>query len=216
MTRFFVTGTDTGVGKTEVSTALLSLLVEAGARPFAWKPCESGGTGDGDALWRAGGAWQPRGSVCCYQLGAPLAPALAARKEGRRLDWKRLLSAFEGLGPGPGVVEGAGGLFVPLAGGRDVIDLIEACALPVVLVARAGLGTINHTTLSLNALAGRGLEVAAVVLCRASPARDPSIPFNRTELERRFPRTRFVGPVPFIAAASRRRSALKRALTSFL
>ncbi len=212
MTRFFVTGTDTGVGKTEVSCALLSLLADAGHAPFAFKPFESGGTGDARRLREAAGQGQPLDEVCLYRLRAPLAPALAAKQEGRRLDLRRVTRAFDAFGARSGVVEGAGGLFVPLTKDADVIDLIERLGLPVVLVARAGLGTLNHTTLSLGALEARGLPVAAVVLSRGARGADPSVPLNRPELERRFPRVRFLGPVPFHAHDSTRRSAFRRAL----
>jgi dethiobiotin synthetase len=210
--RFFVTGTDTGVGKTEVSAALLSLMT----KPFAFKPCESGGNEDSEALWRAGGSWQPKETVCLYRLKEPLAPLLAARAERKRIDWKKILSGFRALGKGPGVVEGAGGLFVPIDERHDVIDLISATKLPVVLVARAGLGTINHTTLSLQALAQRKIPVAAVVLSQATRGREPSLPTNRPELERRFPKIRFFGPVPFVAHEDRRRALLAKTLASLV
>jgi dethiobiotin synthetase len=210
--RFFVTGTDTGVGKTEVSAALLSLMT----KPFAFKPCESGGNEDSEALWKAGGSWQPKETVCLYRLKDPLAPLLAARAEGKRIDWKKILSGFRALGKGPGVVEGAGGLFVPIDERHDVIDLISATKLPVVLVARAGLGTINHTTLSLQALAERKIPIAAVVLSQATRGREPSLPTNRPELERRFPKVRFFGPIPFVAHGERRRALLARTLAPLL
>jgi dethiobiotin synthetase len=210
--RFFVTGTDTGVGKTEVSAALLSLMT----KPFAFKPCESGGNEDSEALWRAGGSWQPKETVCLYRLKEPLAPLLAARAERKRIDWKKILSGFRALGKGPGVVEGAGGLFVPIDERHDVIDLISATKLPVVLVARAGLGTINQTTLSLQALAQRKIPVAAVVLSQATRGREPSLPTNRPELERRFPKIRFFGPVPFVAHEDRRRALLAKTLASLV
>ena len=212
LNRFFVTGTDTGVGKTEVSAALLSLM----SRPFAFKPCESGDNADSEALRHAAGAWQAPDSVCLYRFKAPLAPAIAARQERRRVDWKRLLAGFRALGNGPGVVEGAGGLFVPLDDRHDVIDLIAATRLPVVLVARAGLGTINHTVLSLNALQARKLAIAAVVLVQAVDRVEPSVKSNRPELERRFPRLRFLGPVGFEADPSLRRDRLRKVLGSLL
>ena len=206
--RFFVTGTDTGVGKTEVSAALLSLMT----KPFAFKPCESGGNEDSETLWRAGGRWQPKETVCLYRLKEPLAPLLAARAEKKHIDWKKILAGFRALGKGPGVVEGAGGLFVPIDERHDVIDLIAATKLPVVLVARAGLGTINHTTLSLNALAERKIPVAGVVLSQGRRGLEPSLPTNRPELERRFPKIRFFGPVPFVAHFDRRQKLLAKTL----
>jgi len=209
--RFFVTGTDTGIGKTEVSCALLSLM----ERPFAFKPCESGGTGDTDALREAGGGWQSVESICVYRLRAPLAPLHAAQKERKRIDFKKLTRAYEAL-EGDGVVEGAGGLFVPITEKHDVIDLAVELALPMVLVARAGLGTVNHTTLSLRALAERKLKVAAVVLMQSTPSSDEAIAVNRAELERRFPRTRFIGPVKFEPDAKKRRTALRKALRGLI
>jgi dethiobiotin synthetase len=214
--RFFVTGTDTGVGKTQVSAALLATLAARGHRPFAFKPCESGGTEDGETLWAAAGAWQAKDSVCLYRLEAPLAPAIAARLEKKRVDWKRLLSGFRALGDGPGVVEGAGGLFVPMGEGFDVVDFAQALKLPVVLVARATLGTINHTTLSLHELLRRKLRVAGVVLSHATPGADLASKTNRAELQRRFPRVPFFGPVRFEADPVRRRALFRRAVAPLL
>jgi dethiobiotin synthetase len=111
--------------------------------------------------------------------------------------------------PGALVVEGAGGLYVPLDARRDVIDLAQALRFPVILVARAGLGTVNHCTLSLLALRARRLRVAAVVLVAAAPSSgDPSVATNRAELERRFPATPFAGPVPYVRAAARRHALI--------
>jgi dethiobiotin synthetase len=214
--RVFVTGTDTDVGKTEVSCALLSVLARRGLKPFAWKPFESGGTGDADRLWDAAGRWQPRESVCTVRLAAPLAPFMAAEKEGVRIDWRRISDTFAAIGRRSCVVECAGGLHVPITAKRDVIDLIEELRLPVVLVARAGLGTINHTSLSLEALRVRRLKVHGVVLTATSPAKDEAVQLNRAELLRRFPRVKFVGPVPFVADAMKRRAAMERALRPLL
>jgi dethiobiotin synthetase len=180
-------------------------------RPFAFKPCESGGTGDTEALREAAGGWQSLDSICLYRLKAPLAPLHAAQKERTRVDFSKLVRGFETL-RGDGVVEGAGGLFVPITEQHDVIDLAQRLALPVVLVARAGLGTVNHTTLSMRALAERKLRVAAVVLMQSTPGSDEAIAVNRAELERRFAKTRFVGPVKYEPDAKKRRVALRRAL----
>ncbi len=214
--RLFVTGTDTGVGKTEVSVGLLPALVQAGHRPFAYKPWESGGRdaeSDTERLCRAAGGWQRPRDVCLYRLRAPLAPAVAARLEGRRLSFERVVRHARGLGK-VGVVEGAGGLFVPVAPKRDVIDVVRALGFPVVLVARAGLGTINHTTLSLRAL--QGVPLAGVVLMQATRAHDESIASNRGELQRKFPAVRFVGPVPFEASAPKRHALVQRAVAPLL
>lgn len=216
MSRFFVTGTDTGVGKTEVACALLAGLAARGERPFAYKPCESGGVEDTERLWDAAGRWQSKETVCLYRFRDPLAPAVAARRERRKVEWQRLIDGFRALGRGPGIVEGAGGLFVPMGEGFDVVDLAQALKLPVVLVARAGLGTINHTTLSLHELQRRKHRVAAVVLTQATPATDLATHTNKAELERRFPKVRFLGPAPFLRRNAPRRQALMQVTAPIL
>lgn len=196
--RYFVTGTDTGVGKTEVARALLALMRARGLQPFALKPYQSGGGDDAKRL----------GARTVYRFKAPLAPGVAAELEHQKPDLGRALRAIPKSGAG--VVEGAGGLHVPLDAKHDVIDLIERARLPVVLVARAGLGTLNHVALSLRAL--RRVKVAAVVLVKSTRGRDVSERHNRRWLERRHPRVRFFGPVPFIANRTRRLAALERVL----
>jgi dethiobiotin synthetase len=199
--RYFVTGTDTGVGKTEVSYALLSLMRERGLEPFALKPYQSGGGDDAKRL----------GARTVYRFKLPLAPGVAAELEGKQPSFKRVLGAIPKQGAG--VIEGAGGLYVPLDAKHDVIDLIEAAKLPVVLVARLGLGTLNHTALSLEALAKRRARVAAVVLVKSQRGRDVSEAHNPAWLERRHPSVRFLGPVGFHAHPAKRIIALRRVLT---
>jgi dethiobiotin synthetase len=215
-----VTGTDTGVGKTQVSSAILEALVKAGECPFAFKPFESGVTKiaatDSAKLKLAAGDWQDFSSVNLYRFRAPVAPGIAARLEGVRVSWSRVLKSFASLGDGAGVVEGAGGLHVPLVGKRDVLDLIVALRLPVLVVARAGLGTINHTTLTLNALRARGCSIVGVVLNRTSAMPDASITNNRAALERRFPDVRFVGPIPYSEGESARNRVVRKALASLV
>ncbi len=218
--RFFVTGTDTGVGKTEVSAALLRALARAGRRPFAFKPYETGVAARGvpaDALrlQHAAGGHQPLERINLFRFEAPLAPGIAAHAEERRAPFSKVMRAFEAFGRRAVVVEGAGGLFVPLDGRLEVVDAIEAMALPVVLVARAGLGTLNHTSLTLEALAARKLPVAAVVLVQGTTS-DPSVPFNRPALERRFPKVRFLGPVPFVRRPAARARAFDAVVSALV
>lgn len=214
--RFFVTGTDTGVGKTQVAVALLSVMAERGWQPFAWKPCETGGGGDAAALWRAAGMWQRQESVCSYRFAAPLAPGVAARLEGRRVDMRKLLREYQAFGPGAGVVEGAGGLLVPLTERVEVVDFVARLGLPVVLVARAGLGTLNHTSLSLEALHHRHVKVAAVILNQTARRADASVEHNIEALQRRWKKVVFVGPVPYLRQASRRAPEMKCAVRAVL
>ncbi len=213
--RVFITGTDTGVGKTDVACALLSLMADGGLRPAALKPYESGvrpgGATDAEALRVAASAVDPLEHVCVHRFRAPLAPALAAAREGRDAEIAPVdeaLRRFEGRAL---VVEGAGGLFVPLDAQHDVIDLIVRSGLPVLLVARAGLGTINHVGLSIEALRARGVPVLAVVLNRSHRGTDLSERENASVLRARHGVT-VLGPVAYAKDASRRRAALRRAL----
>jgi dethiobiotin synthetase len=218
--RVFVTATDTGVGKTQFASALLSLLADAGLSPAPFKPYESGCSrlsqpADALELRVAARSTDPLDRVCVHRFRAPLAPGVAAARVGPKPDFRAVLAAYRSFGQRPLVAEGAGGLLVPLDPRRDMIDLIEALALPVVLVARAGLGTLNHTGLSLQLLATRGIPVRAVVLSSVSPARDPSIEDNAAWLARRHG-VRVLGPVPYIADPARRRRAFREVVRPLL
>jgi malonyl-CoA O-methyltransferase len=169
----FVTGTDTGVGKTVASAC----LVRAWQADY-WKPAQTGLAEDpGDTATVATlAALQPhRLHPPCHQFAAPLSVEAAAELEAAEvaLDDFHLPATQRPL-----VVEGAGGVLVPLAPGVLMVDLMARLGLPVVLVARTTLGTINHTLLSLAALRARGLSVAGVVLVGA-----PS-PGNRSAIAR--------------------------------
>jgi dethiobiotin synthetase len=218
--RVFVTATDTGVGKTQVASALLSLLADAGLRPAPFKPYESGCTrlsrpADALVLREAARSTDSLDRVCVHRFRAPLAPGVAAARLGRSPDVRPVLAAFRSFGDRPIVVEGAGGLLVPLDRRRDVIDLVEMLQLPVVLVARAGLGTLNHTGLSLRLLDSRRMPVLAVVLSRSSPVRDASVEDNAAWLARRHG-VRVLGPVPYLRDPARRRRAFRTVLRPLL
>ena len=212
MTGYFVAGTDTGVGKTEVARALLLLL--EGLRPRGLKPVETGcdPSAPSDALALRGSAALDR--VCPYRFRLPAAPLVAAEAEGREVDL-RVIEALARDGDGPLIVEAAGGLLVPLAreGGRVLtnLDLAQRLGLPVVLVGRAGLGTINHCALSAQALAARGLRIAAVVLNRVAPDDDPTVATNPS-LVAELTGARVLGPTPFVPEAAGRPRALLAAL----
>jgi dethiobiotin synthetase len=214
--RLFVTATDTGVGKTQVSCALLSLLADAGLSPAPFKPYESGCPSlrtpeDALAMRQAAGSEDALDAICPHRFRAPLAPGVAARRLGRQPSFAATLSAFRRFGARPVIAEGAGGLRVPIDARRDVVDLIVALGMPVVLVARSGLGTLNHTALSLDLLAARAVPVAAVVLSRSRAERDASERDNADWLRRRHG-VRVLGPVPYLEAPGRRRAAFRRAV----
>ena len=157
--RVFVTGTDTGVGKTIVSACLVAQWNAA-----YWKPVQTGlatEPGDTQTVAALSGASAGRLHAPRFELAAPLSPEAAAAREGISV---RLDDFHLPLGDGPLVVEGAGGVLVPLGSGATMAELIHRLGLPVVLVARGTLGTINHTLLSLEALRARDIPVLGVVI----------------------------------------------------
>lgn len=169
----FITGTDTGVGKTTVSTALAILLRQRGVRVGVMKPVTSGCIErDGrliseDAeLLAAGAGIEVSDEVAPYLLREPVAPSAAAEKEGVRIEFSRILAAYHRLADSFDfiIVEGAGGLMVPLSGGLLVADLVKLLALPLLVVARPDLGTVNHTLLTCFAARHLDLEVRGVVV----------------------------------------------------
>jgi dethiobiotin synthetase len=165
----FVTGTDTGVGKSVVAACVCAALAARGERVAAFKPVvtgleeEPGEFGhDHELLASAAGAGQAPEDVAPCRFGPPVSPHYAAELAGERIEPAQLLEAaraHELL-----VCEGVGGLLVPITTGYLVRDLAIDLALPVVVVARTGLGTINHTLLTVEAARTAGLHVAGVVM----------------------------------------------------
>lgn len=171
----FVTATDTGVGKTILAGALVAALRARGERVRARKPvvtgtCESPpGAADHELLAALSG--EPPEVVSPARFGPAVSPHLAAELAGTEIDVAALLADLHGAGPI--IVEGIGGLLVPLADGWDVRRLALEVGLGVVIAARPGLGTINHTLLTVEAARSGGLDVRAVVLTPWPPA--PSV-----------------------------------------
>jgi dethiobiotin synthetase len=177
----FITGTDTGVGKTYVGAGLAAALREKGIDVGVMKPAETGCTlrkgvlvpRDALKLIKAGGVDDPLDLVNPYRFLDPLAPAIAAAREGKKIDIRRIVSAFRDLSRKHAcmVIEGAGGIMVPLTMSHQYLDLAGVLNLPVLVVARPGLGTINHTLLTIMALHSRRLRIAGIVINHRSKKR---------------------------------------------
>ena len=174
MRGLFVTGTDTGVGKTVVAGAIAAALRAGGARVAAYKPVVTGLDEPAEAGWprdhellAAAAGTRPE-AVAPHTFGPPVSPHLAAELAGTTLALDDLVTAASAAIAEARaevlVAEGVGGLLVPLTADASVRDLAEALRLPVVIAARPGLGTISHTLLTLEAARAAGLRVAAVVL----------------------------------------------------
>jgi dethiobiotin synthase len=174
----FVTGTDTGVGKTVVSAALMHRYRPAVPLRY-WKPIQTGIEQDDDTadVERLGGCGAGELSRTGIRLPRPVSPHLAARLHGTTIAVAPLVESIAGPAPGPTdaniagdcgtvrwIVEGAGGVLVPINETETMADLMANLGLPVVVVARTALGTINHTLLTLEALRRRTLHVAGVVM----------------------------------------------------
>jgi dethiobiotin synthetase len=166
----FVTGTGTEVGKTVVAAVIARTLAAAGERVAVFKPAvtslEEPGEADHELLRRAAGSAQSDEEIAPYRYGRPASPHLAAAMAGEEIDPERLVEAARAAASDADalVCEGVGGLLVPLSPGYLVCDFAADLALPLVIAASPGLGTINHTLLTIEAARGAGLEVAAVVL----------------------------------------------------
>ena len=169
MPGLFITGTDTDAGKTVVSCAIARGLLSAGVDVGVMKPAETGvpaeGPYDARALIEAAGVTDSIELVCPQQFDLPAAPLASARAEGRKVDLAAIDAAYQELDRRHEcvLVEGAGGLLVPITETLDMAGLAGRLELPVLLVARASLGTINHTLLSVQACQQRGLELLGVV-----------------------------------------------------
>ena len=176
---FFVTGTDTGVGKTLVACSLIRAFAARGQRVVGMKPVASGAAlrgnelvhDDVERLIAAGNVAAPREHVNPYCFAPAIAPHIAAAEAGMRIDLEHILRCFTALAVRADhvVVEGIGGFRVPLGAGADTAQLAARLALPVVLVVGMRLGCLNHALLTAEAIAGRGLALAGWVANHVDP-----------------------------------------------
>lgn len=189
---WFITGTDTGVGKTRASTALLHALRARYPRCVGMKPVAAGAPDDGDnedvlALRAAGNVAVPAALDNPVRLRDAVSPHIAAANAGTVIDIGRIVTAFEALAQQADavVVEGAGGFLVPLSPTQHGGDLAVALGLPVVMVVGLRLGCLNHALLTRDAIAARGLTLAGWVVNRLDPAmpeQDANLAYLRAQL----------------------------------
>jgi dethiobiotin synthetase len=209
----FVVGTDTGVGKTRVASAIARCLVREGQRVGVLKPLATGVPAgaargeDADLLIAAAGGSIAPDRVVPLAFEAPLAPVVAARRLGRRLEAAEVERALDGAlawwldRADVMVVEGIGGLLTPLAEGTTLADLAIRLDYPLVVVARRALGTLNHTLLTIEAALRRGLRIVGIVLNSTAPAAAADAALaevtNADELARRLDGIAVLAEVPF-------------------
>lgn len=205
----FITGTDTGVGKTLVAAALVRAMAATGARVSGMKPVAAGAqwqdgawrNEDVDALFAAGNAGTTREEICPCLLPDAMAPHIAAERAGVRIRIADLASAYHRLAAqiDAVVVEGVGGFCVPLGDDGGTADLARTLALPVVLVVGIRLGCLNHAALTAEAVAARGLRLVAWVANIIDPQM-AEIDRNLEALDRLIPAPR-MGRIPWLPAA---------------
>lgn len=192
---FFITGTDTNVGKTEAACSLARSFAEAGLKVGVMKPVETGCPVEGgrimpvDALRlkAASGTGADLDLINPYRFTAPVAPDLAARLFGASIDLNRIRDIFIGLQAAHDLmlIEGAGGLLAPCAEGKSMADLARLLGSPLVIVSANRLGTINHTLLTVNCARQMGLAIKGIILNNPAPLEDDlSVEYNRSDIER--------------------------------
>ena len=190
MKGFFITGTDTGVGKTFVTCSFARAATARKQKVFAFKPIETGCPmvdgrlfgADQELLAQAAGNWQRGSHRGVYRFSQPAAPLVAATAESESIDLEWIADVFKkGSSEADLVlVEGAGGWRVPITETVDMGGLAKRLGLPVIVVARAGLGTINHSLLTIEAVEKEGLALHAVVL-NPLPTDEPGVAQSNAE-----------------------------------
>ncbi|HSB44046.1 MAG TPA: dethiobiotin synthase [Nitrospira sp.] len=211
----FITGTDTGVGKTLVTAVLAMALKKGGLDVGIMKPIETGvshtrlAQSDAARLQAIVESDDTLGAICPYQFGLPVAPLAAAQAERRAINPDIIRQVYQLLSRRYAcmVVEGIGGVHVPVTPKANVMDVIARLKLPVVIVGRAGLGGINHALLTIEALRRKKIPIVALVLNRTQPTRSVlARTQERTTVEilRKQSGVRVLGPLPYVSGLARR------------
>lgn len=197
----FITGTDTEIGKTIIAGAIAYGLKEKDIDCGVMKPVEAGGS---DALFlkKVSGVNDLLETICPYHLKRPLSPHLAAKLEGKKISLKKIVQNFNVLYKKHQflIVEGAGGFFSPIKEDFLVADLIQELGLPIIVVARTSLGTINHSLLVLEAARRRGIEIIGIVLNQSEKKPWEEVEKNNPEVISRQGKVKILGVIPFISS----------------
>jgi len=211
----FITGTDTGVGKTFVAATLAAYLRDAGYRVGVMKPAETGCEerdgklipADAMRLKDASGCAEPIERICPYRLPEPLAPSIAAARAGVKIDVDHMLAVYAEISATHDVtlVEGAGGLMVPLLPSYTYADFARVFKLPLLVVAANRLGVINHLLLTLEHASCQGLSVLGYVLNRNSNETSLAADTNREVLSN-LSGVPCLGELPFVEMAETQKS----------
>lgn len=196
----FVTGTDTEVGKTIVSAIIVKQLREEGINVGVMKPVSTGSRKDAIYLKKTAGVGDSLEIINPLFLKKPLAPFVAARIDKKKVDLERIWQAYKILKKKYDflVIEGAGGLFVPVTKKVYIINIAKRFGFPLVIVSRPGLGTINHTLLSAYCARNYGLNVAGFVINYRKPYKKGIAEETNPDVISKLGKIRLLGVVPYI------------------
>ncbi len=215
MKGYFITGTNTGVGKTVVAACLTALFKKRGEDVGVMKPietgvdpeCSSSASSDARFLMEVSGTSDTLEDICPYRLKIPASPYQAARIEGKEIDPEKILEKFRTLQSKHSMmlVEGIGGLMVPITQRYHVADLALQISLPLIIVSHIQTGTLNHTLLTINAARQHGLKVEGVILNPAEEGTLDAIKAEQGSLIEKFSDAPILGTCPYIHDVSSER-----------
>ncbi|MBI4654721.1 MAG: dethiobiotin synthase [Nitrospirae bacterium] len=203
----FITGTDTEVGKTYVVAGLITAFMKMGFKVCPMKPVETGCAMKGEKLIpqdvikliKTADTKEPIDIISPYRFKLPLAPAVASEIEGYRIDKRRIFSAYKYLSCKYDItlVEGAGGIMAPVYKKYLFLDLIKDLNLPIIIVSRPSLGTINHTLLTIEAVKGRGIDILGVIINYSSKVKKGLAEKTAPDAIERLGGVSILGAVPY-------------------
>lgn len=207
---FFITGTDTGVGKTVIAGAIIKVMQSFGIKACAMKPIESGCGKEGDILIpydstflkQAAHMDEPIKQVTPFCFESPLSPLAASEIEGKKISideikkaYYKLYKSYEAI-----VVEGVGGLMVPIRKDFYILDLVREFSLPLLIITKPGLGTINHTMLTINAALSAGIEVAGLIINYSRPPENSLAEKTNPQILKEICPVPVIGTFPYLKA----------------
>lgn len=211
MSSFFITGTDTDAGKTIAAAAITVQLKASGKKVVPVKPVQTGclikngevTVPDLDFTFRVSGIkreMEDENYICSYRYIPACSPHLAATMAKDKIEISEILKSIKFLKKkyDSVIVEGAGGILVPLNNSQMMVDLMCDLSFPVILAARPGLGTINHTLLSINALRSEGLNVVGVIFCATHPLKGDFIEKDNIQTIKKLGNVEILGTIPFV------------------
>lgn len=202
----FITATDTGAGKTTIGIALAAYLKKKGVNVGVMKPVESGGASDSQTYASVVQAGDPIELINPYHFNLPISPHQAAREEGKEVKIEVLENAYNTLRAKHSfmIVEGAGGFFCPFSDALLAADVIKRFGLPLLVIAKPQVGTINHTLLTLQCAQQMGIPIVGVIINYAQDTRGGIAAKSKPDEFARFTKVPLLGIIPYLGYISQR------------